>query len=53
MENEFGEFRVYIVEVCRECYWNHLAASFILGDGRMRKPPRRQRTLEDEDWVKR
>ena len=53
MESEFGEFRVYVVEVCRECSWNHLSASFILGDGRERKPPRRVRTLEDEDWVKR
>jgi hypothetical protein len=53
MESEFGEFRVYIVEVCRQCSWNHLSSSFILGDGHMRKPPRRQRTLEDEDWVKR
>ena len=53
MENEFGEFRVYVVEVCRECSWNHLSASFILGDGQTRKPPRRQRTLEDEDWVRR
>ncbi|MEK6648253.1 MAG: DUF5318 family protein [Actinomycetota bacterium] len=53
MEKEFGEFRVYIVEVCRECSWNHLCVSFILGDGTERKAPRRQRTLEDEDWVKR
>ncbi|MCX6428226.1 MAG: DUF5318 family protein [Actinobacteria bacterium] len=53
MESEFGEFRVYVVEVCRECSWNHLSASFILGDGRERKPPRRVRTLEDEEWVKR
>ena len=37
----------------RECSWNHLSASFVLGDGQMRKPPRRQRTLEDEDWLKR
>ena len=52
MEIEFGEFRVYIVEVCRECSWNHLCASFLLGDGIERKAPRRVRTLEDEDWVK-
>ncbi|CAB4631448.1 unannotated protein [freshwater metagenome] len=52
MESEFGEFRVYIVEVCRDCSWNHLSASFVLGDGIERKPPRRVRTLEDEDWVK-
>lgn len=52
MESEFGEFRVYIVEVCRDCSWNHLCASFLLGDGIERKAPRRVRTLEDEDWVK-
>ncbi len=53
MEGEFGEFRVYIVEVCRECLWNHLCASFVLGDGRERKAPRKTRTLEDEDYAAR
>ena len=53
MEKEYGEFRVYIVEVCRECAWNHLCVSFALGDGIERKAPRRQRTRQDEDWVKR
>jgi hypothetical protein len=53
MEKEFGEFRVYIVEVCRECSWNHLSLSFLLGDGIERKAPRRQRTREDENSVKR
>ena len=53
MESEFGEFRVYVVEVCRDCSWNHLSASFILGDGITRKAPRKQRTLEADDWVKR
>jgi hypothetical protein len=52
MEKEFGEFAVYIVEVCRDCSWNHLCASYLLGDGSDRKPPRRVRTLEDDDWVK-
>ena len=52
MEKEFGEFSVYIVEVCRECSWNHLCATYLLGDGTERKPPRRVRTLEDDDWVK-
>ncbi len=51
MEREFGEFRVYIVEVCRGCSWNHLCASFILGDGIERKAPRKVRTLEDDDWT--
>lgn len=52
MEDEFGEFRVYTVEVCRGCSWNHLCHSYLLGDGHDRKPPRRKPTLEDQDWVK-
>lgn len=47
MQGEFGEFRVFVVEVCHECGWNHLIASYVLGDGVVRKPPRRQRTVED------
>jgi hypothetical protein len=50
MEREFGEFAVYLVEVCRDCSWNHLCSTYLLGDGRTRKPPRRQRTLEDDDF---
>jgi len=48
MESEFGEFSVYVVEVCRDCSWNHLCSTFILGDGNTRKAPRKVRTLEDE-----
>ena len=51
MEQEFGEFSVYVVEVCRKCSWNHLCATYLLGDGRERKAPRRQRALEDEDFA--
>ncbi len=51
MEREFGEFSVYVVEVCHECSWNHLCSTYLLGDGRERKAPRRQRTLEDEDFA--
>ena len=51
MQNEYGEFRVYTVEICLECGWNHLVYSFLLGDGKTRKPPRRKPTLEDEDFV--
>lgn len=46
MESEFGEFRVYVVEVCRGCHWHHLVNSFVLGDGHYRKPPRRVKTIE-------
>lgn len=51
MESEFGEFSVYVVEVCRDCSWNHLCATYLLGDGRERKAPRKTRTLEDEDFA--
>jgi hypothetical protein len=49
MQSEFGEFRVYVVEICTSCHWNHLVSSFILGDGKYRKPPRKVRTLADDD----
>jgi hypothetical protein len=50
MQNEYGEFRVYTVEVCIGCGWNHLIYSYLLGDGKFRKPPRKIRTIEDDDW---
>jgi len=31
MQDEFDEFGVYAVEVCRDCGWNHLIRSFVLG----------------------
>ncbi len=36
MASEYGEFRVYVVEVCQSCAWNHLATSYILGTGEPR-----------------
>ncbi len=27
----FGEFQVYVVEVCRGCGWNHLVEQYLLG----------------------
>lgn len=48
MAREHGEFSVYVVEVCQGCSWNHLALSYVLGDGTPRKPPRRRRTVEDD-----
>lgn len=29
-----GEFAAYVVEVCPECAWNHLARSFVLNPAR-------------------
>ena len=36
MAAEYGEFRVYVVEVCQSCSWHHLATSYVLGTG---EPP--------------
>lgn len=47
MQDEFGEFKVCVVEVCTECGWNHMIKAYLLGDGRKRKPPRRRKTVED------
>ena len=33
MAAEYGEFRAYVVEVCQNCGWNHLACSYVLGTG--------------------
>jgi Family of unknown function (DUF5318) len=43
-----GNVKVYVVEVCISCGWNHLVASYVVGDGTPRAAPRRQRTVEDE-----
>lgn len=43
MAKEFGEFRVYVVEVCRRCSWNYLTTTFLLGDGTPRPPLRAHR----------
>ncbi len=41
MAHEHGRFRVYVVEVCRHCAWNHLVLAYTLGDGVPRRPVRR------------
>ncbi|MFI6484477.1 DUF5318 family protein [Nonomuraea sp. NPDC050663] len=33
MAQDYDEFRVYVVEVCQSCSWNHLTVSFVLGNG--------------------
>jgi uncharacterized protein DUF5318 len=32
MALNYGEFTVYVVEVCRTCGWNHLTMSYLLGE---------------------
>jgi hypothetical protein len=41
MAREHSEFRVYVVEVCTGCAWNHLVQSFVLGGGVARGGARR------------
>ena len=48
MAGEYGHLSVYVVEVCPGCAWNHLLASYVVGDGTPRKPPRRRSTVEDD-----
>lgn len=48
MSGSVGEVAVHVVEVCQGCRWNHLDLSFRIGDGVPRRPPRRQRTAEDD-----
>ncbi|MEI8058016.1 MAG: DUF5318 family protein [Actinomycetes bacterium] len=47
MAYEHGQFRVYVVEVCSGCSWNHLTMSYVLGDGVPRRPPRKPADLLD------
>ena len=48
MAREYGELRVYVVEVCQGCGWNHLVSSYVLGDGVPRTPARRRRRAAEE-----
>ena len=47
MAYEHGQFRVYVVEVCAACGWNHLTLSYVLGDGTPRRPLRAPADLLD------
>jgi hypothetical protein len=33
MSRHYAELRVYVVEVCRGCAWNHLSTSYVIGTG--------------------
>jgi hypothetical protein len=48
MAREHGEFRVYVVEVCQGCSWNHLTSSYVLGDGIPRTRARRRSRAAEE-----
>ena len=44
LSRELPEFSVYVVEVCSECRWNHLVASYVLGTGERASRSRRARS---------
>lgn len=44
----FSELRVYVVEVCLRCEWNHLATSYVIGTGEPREKKSPQRRAADE-----
>ncbi|MBL7494038.1 DUF5318 family protein [Frankia sp. AgB1.9] len=33
LAGRFSELRIYVVEVCAECGWNHLVMSYVIGTG--------------------
>ncbi len=47
MCGKFGEFDVYVVEVCQRCHWNFLRLQYVLGDGVPRRPLPRSRDMLD------
>jgi len=47
LASRFGEFTVYLVEVCRTCSWNHLVQSWVQGTGARPDGPRRRRTAAE------
>ena len=47
MAMRHGFLRVFTVEVCQGCGWNHVLMSYVVGDGRPRKPLRKPRDLVD------
>ena len=47
MASDYGFLRVFTVEVCQGCGWNHVLTSYVLGDGKPRRPRPKPRDLVD------
>lgn len=43
MSQRYADLRVFVVEVCRGCSWNHLSTSFGIGTGEAAPRPARRR----------
>jgi hypothetical protein len=46
MSKEHGQIKVFVVEVCQGCSWNHVYSSYVLGDGKSRRPLKKP-----ADWL--
>jgi Family of unknown function (DUF5318) len=47
LDGRYSELRVYVVEVCPSCSWNHLVLSYVIGTGEPRvKKQARRRTAD-------
>jgi hypothetical protein len=46
LEASYAQFTVYVVEVCRDCGWNHLKTSYLLGSAAPRSGSRRRRAAQ-------
>jgi Family of unknown function (DUF5318) len=44
LAERFDDFRVYLVEVCTDCGWNHLIRTFVLGRDDPQSPSMRTAT---------
>ena len=53
MAHEYGEFTVYVVEVCAGCSWNHLSHSYVLGDGVPRERSQRRQAARMKPFRRR
>jgi hypothetical protein len=42
MAQDYAEIKVYVVEVCPRCEWNHLVETFVLGHAQEKVKPRRR-----------
>ena len=47
LAKNYGVLRVFVVEVCQGCHWNHVVVSYVVGDGIPRRTKRRPKDL---DW---
>jgi len=45
LSRNYGFLSIHTVEVCQECGWNHALLSYVLGDGKPRRTPRKRKDV--------